>query len=216
MGVLLLSFLTASVFAQTPENQPTQPVQNNPADVWDYKKNPTVAAISSKYADKYITTKTELTDEVYYPVLGKYESSNVEATNVVITLDAENRGMVWIEGLPQGKIKAYLRKSPAVYKIPAQKAEDGKTDIAEGTLIYDKDANTLNILIGKNYNLQDPASVFVVDEQADVEVATKTKSKTKKVSKPKTWSYTGSKLIEVKETTETEVEVQKAPETNNQ
>jgi len=212
MGALVLSFLTASIFAQVPETQPAQPAQPaQPSQVWDYKKNPTVAAITSKYESKYITTKTELTDEDYYPVLGKFESSNEEASNVVITLDAENRGMVWIEGLPQGKIKAYLRRSPATYKIPAQKTEGGK-EIAEGTLIYDKDANTLNILIGKEYNLQDPASAFSVEEVADVKATTKTKSKTKKVSKPKTWSYSGSKVIEVKETTD--VDVQKSAETN--
>ncbi len=208
MGALVLSFLTASVMAQVPETQPAQPA---PTQNWDYKKNPTVVAITAKYESKYITTKTELTDVDYYPVIGKYESSNEEAANVVIVLDAENRGMVWIDGLPQGRIKAFLRKSPATYKIPAQKTEDGK-DVAEGTLIYDKDANTLNILIGKDYNLGDPASVFAVEEPVEEAATTKTKSKTKKVSKPKTWSYTGSKLIEVKETTNVDVQVK--PETN--
>ncbi len=38
-----------------------------------------------------------------------------------------------------------LRKSPATYKIPAQKTEDGK-DVAEGTMIFDKDANKLKHL----------------------------------------------------------------------
>lgn len=220
MGVLVLSFLTASVFAQTPENQPAQPAQPaqpeqpaQPAQTWDYKKNPTVAAITSKYEAKYITSKGQLTDEDYYPVLGRYESENPEASNVTISLDAENRGIVWIEGLPQGRIKAYLRKSPATYKIPEQKTEDGK-EIKEGTLIFDKEVNALNIIIGKEYNMQDPASVFVVDETPEVEATTKSKSKSKKVSKPKTWSYTGSKVIEVKEEISTEVEVKTTPETN--
>ena len=102
-----------------------------------------------------------------------------------------------VEGLPQGKIKAYLRKSPATYKIPAQKTEDGK-DVAEGTLIYDKEANSLNILIGKEFNVSDPASVFASDEQAGTKVAT-SKTKAKKSSKPKTWAFTGSKVIVVKE-----------------
>jgi hypothetical protein len=215
MGVIALSFLTASVFAQTPETQPAQPSQPNqpatetkPADNWDYKKNPTVAAILSKYESRYITTKSELSDEDYYPVIGQYESANEEAPSVLIALDAENRGTVWIEGLPQGKIKAYLRKSPAVYKIPAQKTEDGKS-VAEGTLIFDKEANTLNILIGKDYNTADPASVFVVAEEVEA------KPKSKKAPKVKTWSYTGNKVIVVEEEVKTETEAgSEAAETN--
>jgi hypothetical protein len=206
VGALALSFLTASVMAQVTETQPAQPAQpaqQSPA--WDYKKNPTVAAITSKYESKYITTKKEYTDEDYYPVLGRYESANTDAPEVLISLDATNRGMVWIEGLPQGKIKAYLRKSPATYKIPAQKTEDGK-EVAEGTLVYDKEANALNILIGKDFNAVDPSSVFIVEEQADTEASGKTKAK--KTSKPKTWAYSGSKVIVVKETTTVEVDQQ--------
>lgn len=55
---------------------------------------------------------------------------------------------MWIEGLPQGRVKAMLRKSPATYKIPAQKTEEGK-EVAEGTLMFDKETNTLSICIGK-------------------------------------------------------------------
>ena len=210
MGVLVLSFLTASVFAQTPENQPAQPAQPNqpvaetkPADNWDYKKNPTVAAILSKYESRYITTKSELSDEDYYPAIGQYESASEEAPSVVITLDAENRGTIWVECLPQGKIKAYLRKTPAIYKIPAQKTEDGKS-VAEGTLIFDKEANTLNILIGKDYVTADPASVFAVEAEQEAEV--KAKAKSKKAPKVKTWSYTGNKVIVVEEEVKTGME----------
>jgi hypothetical protein len=98
-----------------------------------------------------------------------------------------------------------LRKSPATYKIPAQKTEDGK-DVAEGTLIFDKDANTLSIVIGKPYNAEDPSSAFTMATTEDQNMAatadvtkTKTKSggkvvKTKTKPAPKPWTYTGTKV----------------------
>ena len=140
-----------------------------------------------------------------FPVIGQYESaSNPEAAAVTITLDETNKGVVWIDGLPQGRVKAMLRKSPATYKIPAQKTADEK-DVAEGTLIFDKELNTLSIVIGKTYNAEDPAAVFAVpsigDESAlpdtetkvkDGKVKTKTK---KKAEAPKAWVYTGTKVV---------------------
>ena len=128
-------------------------------------------------------------------MIGKYESAtNTDAAAVTINLDEKNRGVIWIGGLPQGKIKAMLRKSPAIYKIPAQKTEEGK-DVAEGTLIFDKETKTLSICIGKNYNTEDPTAAFLpaVEEPA---ITTKTKTKTKKVVVPKAWIYTGTKLTQ--------------------
>jgi hypothetical protein len=119
-------------------------------------------------------------------------------------LDEQNKGFVWIEGLPQGKIKAMLRKSPATYKIPVQKTEDGK-DVPEGTLIFDKDSKTLSIVIGKTYNAEDPSAAFTMTTEdqnmattTDV-VKTKTKTggkivKTKTKPAPKPWTYTGTKV----------------------
>src|SRR5678815_5921834 len=74
---------------------------------------------------------------------------------VTVTLDDQNKGYAWVDGLPQGKVKAVLRQSPATYKIPAQKTESG-TDVPEGTLIYDKDTKTISIMLGREYNDQDP------------------------------------------------------------
>ena len=202
----------------------TQPVTTNqpattsvPAttDRWDPINNPTVSAIHDKYKDKYIAPKTTtITSEQIFPVLGKYESStNADAASVTISLDPENKGMVWIEGVPQGKIKAMLRKSPSTYKIPAQTTEDGK-EVGEGTAIFDKETNTLSMVIGKDYNAADPMAAFAPeatteetvvttqDVPADKVVVRKDKNKTKlkdkkaktEVVKVKPWMYTGTKV----------------------
>src|SRR5688572_10251008 len=182
-------FLLLSAFVNAQE-----PVKVPETKTWDAKKNPTVDSITAPYAAKMIPARPALTTDQIFPVLGRYESSlNADAASVTITMDEQNKGLVWIDGLPQGRIKAMLRKSPATYKIPAQKTAEGK-DVAEGTLIFDKDANTLNIVIGKPYNSEDPASVFVTAEEPVVEVKTKG-SKTKiKTQKLKAWVYTGTKI----------------------
>jgi hypothetical protein len=185
VGGIALCLLAVSVNAQT-ESQTSQPVKS-----WEAKKNPTVDSITSQYAGKYIAPRPTLTNADIFPVIGNYESAT-NAASVTISLDEQNKGIVWIEGLPQGKIKAMLRKSPATYKIPAQKTEDGK-DVAEGTLIFERETNTLSICIGKLYDAANPGLAFTVTAE---EPATKVKtSKTKKLVTPKAWIYTGTKLI---------------------
>jgi len=190
---IVLSLLSSTIQAQT--------------TTWDAKKNPTVDSIMSPYEAKMLPARPALTTMDIYPVIGTYESAtNADAPSVTITLDEQTKGVVWVEGLPQGRLKAYLRKSPATYKIPAQKDAEGK-DIPEGTLIFDKDAKTLSINIGKPYNMEDPSSVFLVtttEEPAVAEeVTTKTKTKTangktikSKTKEPviKPWVYTGTKV----------------------
>ena len=215
MGVAVLSSLAMLAQAQTDTTKPVAPQTTeevktqttSTTNTWDPKKNPTVAEINSRYEGKYIAARPAMTDKDIYPVLGAYESAtNPDAASVSISLDAENRGIVWIDGLPQGRIKAMLRKSPATYKIPAQQTADGKS-VAEGTLMFDQDTKTLSIIIGKDYNMADPAAAFVapaigsVDEataNADVKVkntATKSKTKVKKQPEaPKPWTYTGTKI----------------------
>ena len=148
-----------------------------------------------------------LTIEKIFPAIGSYSITDKEgaSSTVNITIDQENKGVIWVEGLPQGKFKAYLRKSPGVYKIPAQKLEDDKS-LAEGVLIYDKDANSLDVCIGCSYNNEDPAVAFLNESEANQVTETETetkvkkgtvKSKTKTKVKPvKTWRYNGSKNIE--------------------
>ncbi len=171
-----------------------------------------------------------LTSEKAFPAIGKYQVTDKEGVNadISVTMDPENKGVVWIEGLPQGKIKAYLKKSPAIYKIPAQspaieeaipteetdamnavtakkaavKAPEKKT-IPEGTLIYDRDNNTVSIELGTKFNDEDPAAVFatVVEEQPEATEASAKKPVKKatakaKVAPVKTWKYTGTKVID--------------------
>jgi hypothetical protein len=187
VGVLVLSALTITANAQDTTNR------------WDPRKNPTVDSLVAPYQAKLLPARPPVTTADIFPVIGKYESTtNAEATNVSIMLDEQNKGVVWVEGLPQGKIKAMLRKSPSTYKIPAQKTEDGK-DVAEGTLIFDKETNTLSIVIGKSYNVADPAVVFAVPAEEEIAVTkikdNKTKTKTKKVAQPKAWTYIGTKVM---------------------
>ena len=182
MGMIALSLTVATTSAQ--ENG------------WDPRKNPTVASITSRYETKYIASRPALTDAEIFPVIGKYESAtNPEAASVTITLDAENKGVVWIDGLPQGRVKALLQVSPSTYRIPAQKNADDQ-DVAEGTLILDKETNALSIAIGKPYNVDDPAQAFAAPtEEPVVATTTKKSKKIKKVQQPKAWIYTGTKQV---------------------
>lgn len=160
---------------------------------WDPRKNPTVDSIVSPYQSKVITPRAPLTTADIFPVIGQYESTaNMDAGHVSINLDEQNKGLVWIEGLPQGRIKALLKKSPATYKIPAQKTEDGK-DVAEGTLIFDKETNTLSICIGKPFNDADPTTAFAAPAETETSPATAKSSKTRKPVQPKAWMYVGTK-----------------------
>jgi hypothetical protein len=166
----------------------------NAQQTWDATKNPTVDSINSKYEGKMLPAKPAVTIDKVFPVLGQYESSiNTDAASVSITLDEKSKGIVWVTGLPQGKLKAMLKKSPATYRIPAQVSEDGK-QIAEGTLIYDAETNTLRICIGKVFNETDPASAFLPQPEEVVVEKTKGKiAKTTKAAQSKPWMYTGAK-----------------------
>src|SRR6185436_17769551 len=145
-----------------PTTQPATQEQTQPTTTTttvEQKKygNPTVDSILSKYT--LVPMPNPITTEQTFPVIGQYQSTTNADQKVTVTLDDQNKGYAWVDGLPQGKVKAVLRKSPATYKIPAQKTESG-TDVPEGTLIYDRDTKTISIILGREYNEQDPASVF--------------------------------------------------------
>mgnify|MGYP005812003241 CR=1 FL=1 len=198
--------LTAAVNAQTTPDTTTKPVTT---------EAPAEAPVSK---DKYNNWSPDtyklqpmpeaLTTEKVFPVIGSYQLTDKDgnATPVTITLDETNKGIAWIDGFPQGRIKANLMKSPATYKIPAQKIGEGKDakDVAEGVLVYNRDANTMNICFNCTYKSENPEVVFtatteepVVEETAATKKAAKSTAKTsKKVVKVQPVHYTGSKLIQ--------------------
>ncbi|PZR25680.1 MAG: hypothetical protein DI535_17250 [Citrobacter freundii] len=205
------TLLTASVNAQqTTTTTDTVPQQQTTTTTTTATETSTVS--KDKYnnwsADTYkLQPMPEaLTQEKIFPVIGQYNVTDKDgnASTVSISLDPSNKGLVWIDGLPQGRIKANLRKSPAVYKIPAQKlgddpeAKDAKS-IAEGVLIFDKDANTLNVCLGCTYNSENPAVAFdatAAAEQTDA-TAQEEAAKTAKTAKKKTTKKAAPKVAKV-------------------
>lgn len=127
-----------------------------------------------------------LTIEKIYPVIGTYNvtSKDGQASNLTVTLDEQNKGIAWIDGLPEGRIKAQLRKSPGTYKIPEQKIgeEGNQKTVHEGVLIYDKDANTMNVCLGCKYNMEDPGAAFLPAPAEEEKVAEEMPAKNKKAS----------------------------------
>ncbi|MGN7785501.1 hypothetical protein ACTJIJ_13315 [Niabella sp. 22666] len=128
----------------------------------------------------------ELTDEMIFPVLGKYDyvGKDGEVASVTVTRDAENKGVVWINGMPQGKFKADLKQSPGTYKIPVQKTLQNDVDgavavdataadatekpaprysgksLKEGTLIFDSASHKLYVNVGAKFDEENPAAIF--------------------------------------------------------
>jgi hypothetical protein len=141
----------------------------------------TVDSIASKY--KLLPMPASLTMEQTFPVIGNYQLSNSTegAGTVTVSLDSSNKGIVWVEGLPQGRIKAYLKKSPSTYRILSQKAGNGK-QVQEGTLHYDTTSHELHIALGKAYNEADPTAIFAMSPQnmgADTTATSETETKVK-------------------------------------
>ena len=108
----------------TQHKQQTQPTQSQQTTTVEQKKygNPTVDSILSKYT--LVPMPSPITTEQTFPVIGQYQSTTNADQKVTVTLDDQNKGFAWVDGLPQGRVKAILKNSPATYKIPAQKTED--------------------------------------------------------------------------------------------
>jgi hypothetical protein len=152
----------------------------------------TVDSIRSKYT--LLPMPEALTIEKTFPAIGQYQLNNGNNA-IIIALDSSNKGIIWVDGLAEGRIKAYLKKAPGTYRIPVQKTTAGKS-ISEGTLIYDRDLNVLNIAIGGGYNEEDPAAIFPVND-AVAAGPEETKVKVKKGStktKTKIVFYSAAKL----------------------
>lgn len=153
------------------------------------------------------TTSTTVTGATSTSTTSDAAMTTTASNNVIVTLDSVNKGVIWVEGLPQGKFKAYLKKSPATYRILAQKTESGKS-IPEGTLLFDPQTKTLSVALGKEFDDADPAAIFALnpaltatstdaatatDATADNTVKVKVKSGNSK-SKAKITYFTASKV----------------------
>lgn len=120
----------------------------------------TVDSIHAKY--QLQPMPEALTIEKTFPVIGTYQlnsADNSSAQQVTVTLDSSSNGIIRISGLPEGTMRAYLKKSPGTYRIISQKSESGK-QIPEGTLFFDPSTNTLNVALGKAYDEADPTAIF--------------------------------------------------------
>jgi hypothetical protein len=161
----------------------------------------TADSISAKY--KMLPMPGAMTVEKTFPILGSYQL-NTDSSTVTVTLDSVSKGIVWVEGLPIGKFKAYLKQSPAAYRILSQTTASGK-QITEGTLLFDATTNTLNVAIGKAFDETDPSAIFAMNTVAaevpsgsEVEVKVKTKDKKSKKeskSKSKITFYSATKAV---------------------
>jgi hypothetical protein len=154
--------ITAAAGAQTPTNPPTTPHPSQTKQ--DTAVLPTIlidSSVNSAYVSnpeqlKGLTTET-LKPEHAFPVIGSYTAAGTSTGNVTITLDPVNKGIVWVEGLPQGKFKALMKKAPSTYKVPAQQTEEGKS-VAEGSLFLNPTSKELTILLGRPFDDADPTS----------------------------------------------------------
>lgn len=160
--------------APTPATTPSTSTSSAPTVLADTSFN--AAYISNPEELKGLTTES-LRPEHAFPVLGSFSASGSSAESVTITLDETNKGIVWVEGLPQGKFKALMKKAPATYKIPAQTTESGKS-VSEGTLFYNPSSKEVTIVLGRAFNDADPAASLTIPA---------------KKSKAKVTTYTGIK-----------------------
>jgi hypothetical protein len=93
-----------------PTTQPATQEQAQPttttatATTVEQKKygNPTVDSILSKYT--LVPMPSPITTEQTFPVIGQYQSSTNADQKITVTLDDQNKGFAWVEGLPQGKV----------------------------------------------------------------------------------------------------------------
>jgi len=166
-----LPVIAALLFSATASAQ-IDSTQNH-SDTAKYKSTTTnttgtaLVTLDSNLPDhlKGVTSATVLPKH-YLPVLGTYVTAD-NAVTLNLVVDTANMGIVWIEGLPQGRVKGLLKKAPATYKIPAQKTAEGKS-VGEGALIYDTDAKQLWLITGATYNEKDPMASFKGKTKAKV------------------------------------------------
>lgn len=163
-------FAGTIVQAQTTPATPAQPATDTTATtkvITDTASQPTVltdtsvgkAYVSNPDKLKGLTSET-ITPAHVFPALGTFKASGDSKEDVTITLDESNKGIVWVDGLPQGKIKALLLKAPSTYKIPMQTSANGKA-VSEGTLYVNPETNELTIVLGRPYSDANPSALTI-------------------------------------------------------
>ena len=103
----------------TTTQEQTQPATTTTTVEQKKYGNPTVDSILSKYT--LVPMPNPITTEQIFPVIGQYQSTTNADQKITVTLDDQNKGFAWVDDLPQGRVKAILKKSPATYRIPPKK-----------------------------------------------------------------------------------------------
>jgi hypothetical protein len=193
-NTILMAITALIVSASAQAQEPTT------TNIDSTRRGTTVDSIRAKYKMQPMPGAVSL--EKAFPALGTYQLNNAAdpaASTITVTMDSASKGIVWVEGLPQGRIKAYLKKSPSTYRIVSQKTASG-TQVPEGTLYYDSTAHQLNIALGVPYNEADPTTIFAAlgsagaDAQAGETTDVKIKTKDTKI-KTKAKYYTATKQM---------------------
>lgn len=171
-------FIGAVANAQTSSPSPARPATDTtvkpaadtaakwPADTASASVTLVDTSVGKAYVsnpEKLNGVKSEtLTPAHAFPALGTYKGAGSSTSDVTITADSANKGIVWVEGLPEGRFKALMKKAPSTYKIPMQTSANGKA-VSEGTLYVNPETNELTIVLGRPYNDANPSESLTID-----------------------------------------------------
>ena len=177
-------FAGIAVNAQTTTPAPAQPATDTTVkQVPDTTTSATTTLADTSVGKAYVAhpeklkgvTSETLTPDHVFPALGSYKANGSSTGDVTITLDSANKGIVWVDGLPQGRFKALMKQAPSTYKIPMQTSANGKA-VSEGTLYVNPETNELTIVLGRPFNDANPTASLTIDPK-----------------KKNGWQYTGAK-----------------------
>lgn len=180
--ILALLGSTVISFAAFSQQDSTKPVEEKPVTEQAKPATDTAQPAIVDHAETNLPKPNA--GRHFIPVIGTYQASgdSTAVKNISITVDEQNPGKIWIEGLEPVKIYALLKAIPGTYKIPAQKVDDKK--VAEGTLLYDDNNKQVNVCVGCGYSDASPSVATAESTSTD---------KKSKVKKAPVVSFTGSK-----------------------
>jgi hypothetical protein len=181
--IALALFAGVVANAQASSPTPAQPATDTSVKPVTDTTNTSVTLADTSVGKAYVSnpeklkglTSETLTSAHAFPALGTYKGSGTSTNDVTVTLDTANKGIVWVDGLPQGRFKALMKKAPSTYKIPMQTSANGKA-VSEGTLYVNPETNELTIVLGRPYNDANPSESLTIDSK-----------------KKNGWHYTGVK-----------------------